>query len=161
MHHTALRPDRRAVLIGGLSIALLAGGAAQAAEPVVAVTKDPDCGCCGAWIAHLRKNGFAATVTETRDVASVKARLGVPAQLASCHTAEVAGYVVEGHVPADALKRLLAEKPDALGLAVPGMPIGSPGMEGGTPEVYEVVLFGRDGRTSVYGRYRGDKRLTA
>jgi hypothetical protein len=156
-----MRTNRRTLLIGGLAVCAVGVGPSMAAGPVVAVTKDPDCGCCGAWIAHIRKNGFSATVTETRDVATVKARLGVPAQLASCHTAEVAGYVVEGHVPADALKRLLAEKPEALGLAVPGMPIGSPGMEGGTPEVYEVVLFGRDGRTSVYGRYRGDKRLTA
>ena len=87
---------------------------------------------------------------------AVKTRLSVPAELAACHTAEIARYVIEGHVPAQAITRLLAEKPDALGLAVPGMPIGSPGMEGGTPEVYDVILFGKRSPVS-FGRFMGDQ----
>lgn len=122
----------------------------------VTVTKDPNCGCCGAWVAHIKKAGFPAEVIESSGVNRLKAKLGVPRELASCHTAEVAGYVLEGHVPADAIKRLLAERPEAKGLAVPGMPVGSPGMEvEGTPDViYEVVLFGPAGQ-SVFGRYKG------
>jgi hypothetical protein len=89
-------------------------------------------------------------------VQAIKARRGVPAALASCHTAELGGYTIEGHVPSRAIRRLLAEKPDALGLAVPGMPIGSPGMEGGAPEIYEVVLYGK-GSTASYGRFIGDQ----
>ena len=121
-------------------------------------TSDPGCGCCGAWVEHLRHAGFATTVVETRDLDAVKRRLGVPAELASCHTAEVQGYVVEGHVPAAAIRRLLTERPQAAGLAVPGMPAGSPGMEGGTPETYEVVLFGPQGHRT-FARYRGDRLL--
>jgi hypothetical protein len=96
---------------------------------------------------------------ETTDLDGVKTRLGVPADLAACHTAQVASYLVEGHVPAIALKRFLNEKPNALGLAVPGMPVGSPGMEGGTPQPYEVVLFGTSGRRS-YMRFLGDRALS-
>jgi hypothetical protein len=107
-------------------------------------------------VEHLEKAGFRTKVLETKDLDAVKKRLGVPDDLAACHTAEVSGYVVEGHVPAAALKRFLAEKPNAMGLAVPGMPIGSPGMEGGTPEPYEVVLFGPAGRRS-YMRFVGEK----
>jgi hypothetical protein len=108
---------------------------------------------------HLREAGFTVTVTEGA-VNPVKARLGVPRDLASCHTAVVDGYVVEGHVPADAVKRLLAEHPKGTGLAVPGMPAGSPGMEveGMVPDTYEVVLFGPDGRTT-FARYRGGQAI--
>jgi hypothetical protein len=127
---------------------------AQAAPATIAVSKDPNCGCCNGWVAHLRRAGFTVNVSDTDNLPSVKARLGVPADLASCHTAEVNGYVIEGHVPADAISRLLREAPRAGGLAVPGMPVGSPGMEGGTPETYDVVLFGGQGR-SVFARYRG------
>ena len=95
---------------------------------------------------------------DTAELDAVKTRLGVPGDLAACHTAQVAGYIVEGHVPAAALKRLLAEKPSAAGLAVPGMPIGSPGMEGGTPEPYDVILFGPAGRRT-YMRFLGEKAL--
>jgi hypothetical protein len=113
---------------------------------LITVHKDPTCGCCLGWVEHLQKAGFDTKVLDTRDLDSVKRRLGVPDDLAACHTAEVAGYVIEGHVPAAALTRFLAEKPNATGLAVPGMPIGSPGMEGGRPEKYDVVLFGPNGR---------------
>ena len=125
-------------------------------KPVIKVSKDPNCGCCTGWVEHLRSNGFVAAVTNSADMQAVKVRLGVPEELASCHTAEIAGYVIEGHVPARAIRRLLAEKPAARGLAVPGMPIGSPGMEGGTPEVYEVILFGKDQPVS-FGRFIGDR----
>jgi hypothetical protein len=123
-------------------------------EPVIAVHKDPNCGCCSGWVQHLEKSGFVTKVTQTKDINAVKTRLGVPADLAACHTAEVSGYVVEGHVPATALRRFLAEKPNATGLAVPGMPVGSPGMEGGSPEPYQVVLFAPDGRR-IYAQFLG------
>jgi hypothetical protein len=129
-----------------------------AAEPAaVTVHKDPECGCCSGWVDHLRSAGFAVTTIDTTRLNAIKARLGVPADLASCHTAEVAGYVVEGHVPAVALNRLLTELPSATGVAVPGMPVGSPGMEGGTPEPYEVVLFGK-GEQRTYMRCVGDRQ---
>lgn len=120
------------------------------------VYKDPNCGCCVGWVAHLKRHGFVTRVIDTAEMAAIKARLGIPDELASCHTAQLGNYIIEGHVPAHAIKRLLMEKPGALGLAVPGMPIGSPGMEGGTPEAYDVVLFGK-GEQSVFGRYIGDR----
>jgi hypothetical protein len=119
---------------------------ALAQNPAILVHKDPNCGCCTGWVQHLRDAGFAVTVEETADLEVVRKRLGVPADLAACHTAEVAGYVIEGHVPALAVRKLLNERPDAIGLAVPGMPIGSPGMEGGAPQRYDAVLFGTTGR---------------
>jgi hypothetical protein len=135
---------RRSALVAIAS--LLQAGAAVAAEPWITVHKDPTCGCCSGWVQHLQDAGFVTKVLDTRDIDAVKKRLGVPDDLAACHTAEVAGYIIEGHVPAAALKRFLAEKPNAKGLAVPGMPIGSPGMEGGRPEKYDVVLFGQNSR---------------
>ena len=149
---------RRCVLIAGAASMLPFGTLSAAAEPIVTVHRDPNCGCCLGWVQHLQKAGFPTKVLETRDVDAVKTRLGVPDDLAACHTAEVAGYVIEGHVPAAALQRFLADKPNASGLAVPGMPIGSPGMEGGNPEPYEVVLFGPAGRRS-YMRFIGEKAL--
>ena len=143
-------------MLAGLAGALTLGrGALADGLPTVAVTKDPSCGCCVKWVAHLREAGFTVTVTEG-PVNPVKVRLGVPRDLASCHTAQVGGYVVEGHVPAGALKRLLAERPQGTGLAVPGMPAGSPGMEveGMEPDTYDVILFGQD-RRSTFARYRG------
>ena len=150
------KPTRRCVLVAGAASMLQVGTLSAAAQPVVSVHRDPNCGCCLGWVQHLQKAGFPTKVLETKDLDAVKTRLGVPDDLAACHTAEVAGYVIEGHVPAAALRRLLAEKPNATGLAVPGMPIGSPGMEGGTPEPYEVVLFGPAGRRS-YMRFVGEK----
>ena len=154
---------RRAILagMGALPLLLAVGGAGWAATlPLVTVTKDPSCGCCGAWVDHLRAAGFPVRVVESDDVDTLKSRLGVPAELASCHTAEVEGYVVEGHVPAAALTRLLAERPAATGLAVPGMPAGSPGMDypGTVPEPYEVVLFGPTGQES-FARFLGGRQV--
>jgi hypothetical protein len=124
------------------------------------VTKDPNCGCCEAWINHLRQSGFAVQARNTNDLDRIKARLGVPKDLAACHTAEIAGYVIEGHVPAAAIHKLLAERPRARGLAVPGMPAGSPGMEvsGSEPEAYEVILFDAQERR-VFARYRGTVQI--
>ena len=119
---------------------------AFAQTPAILVHKDPNCGCCSGWVRHLKDAGFAVTVEETTDLQPVRKRLGVPADLAACNTAEVDGYVLEGHVPAAAVRRLLEKRPTAIGLAVPGMPAGSPGMEGGTPQRYDVVLFGETGR---------------
>lgn len=117
-----------------------------AQTPAVLVHKNPNCSCCAGWVRHLKDAGFAVTVEETADLQPVRKRLGVPADLAACHTAEVDGYVLEGHVPAAAVRRLLEERPTAIGLAVPGMPAESPGMEGGVPQRYDVVLFGATGQ---------------
>lgn len=125
-------------------------GTAFAAAPEVTVWKSPSCGCCGGWVQHMRAAGYALTVHEVEDVEPVKARLGVPAALQSCHTALVDGYVLEGHVPADSVARLLRERPTAKGLAVPGMPQGSPGMETGAKEPYAVVLFGTPGGSTLF-----------
>ncbi|MCC2651085.1 MAG: metal-binding protein [Microvirga sp.] len=153
--------SRRALLVGLAAAAVTASAFPSVAEvlPKMTVAKDPNCGCCGAWIEHVRKAGFPVEVIESAEVSRLKVRLGVPQALASCHTAEIGGYVIEGHVPADAIKRLLAEKPQAKGLAVPGMPVGSPGMEVGGVEddTYDVVLFGPAGQTT-FSRYRGTQQ---
>jgi hypothetical protein len=123
-------------------------------EATVTVFKDPNCGCCKEWVTHLRKHAFTVVARDTSDVAGIKATARVPRQLHSCHTAFVDGYVVEGHVPAADIQRLLAEKPKVAGIAVAGMPAGSPGMEvGGRVDRYDVIAFGRDGRTSVFARH--------
>ena len=123
--------------------------------PVALVHKSPTCGCCGLWVDHLKEAGFQVEVRNSEDVTPVKQRLGVPYGKGSCHTAEIAGYFIEGHVPAEDIKRLLAEKPDAKGLVLPGMPMGSPGMEGpeGTARPYTVELVGRDGTTSPFSQH--------
>ena len=158
-----------AILIGA---ALVSGCAPSAQAPVVAVAanvptpvslgfplalvhKSPTCGCCGLWVDHLKEAGFQVEVRNSEDVMPVKQRLGVPYGKGSCHTAEIAGYFIEGHVPAEDIKRLLAEKPDAKGLVLPGMPMGSPGMEGpeGTARPYTVELVGRDGTTSPFSQH--------
>lgn len=150
--------SRRTVLAGLAASVVFASSQPSRAQdlPKMVVTKDPSCGCCGAWIDHVRKAGFTVEVIESPEVNRLKTRLGVPQALASCHTAEIGGYVIEGHVPADAIKRLLTEKPQARGLAVPGMPVGSPGMEvsGVEDDTYEVVLFGPKGQTT-FARYKG------
>ncbi|MFO7188789.1 MAG: DUF411 domain-containing protein [Pseudomonadota bacterium] len=139
----------------GLAIALLFGAAAAQAAPVVEVYKSATCGCCKEWIRHLRENGFEVRAHDVPDPAAHRAKAGVPQALGSCHTALVEGYAIEGHVPAADIKRLLAERPKARGLAVPGMPIGAPGMEVGTNvEPYSVLLIGPDGQTyRTYSRY--------
>ncbi len=116
----------------------------------VVVYKSPTCGCCNKWVDHIREHGFEVETHDTRDMAQVKAMSGVPGKLSSCHTAIVDGYVVEGHVPADVMRRLLEERPQVVGIAVPGMPMGSPGMEGPYRERYDILAFDRDGRTRVY-----------
>jgi hypothetical protein len=128
------------------------GPTAKAGE--VTIYKSPWCGCCGAWAEHLEQSGFAVRIVEREDLEPIKERYGVPGELGSCHTALVEGYTIEGHVPAADIRRLLAERPAAKGLAVPGMPLGSPGMEsGGQRERYQVILFTEDGGQTVFARH--------
>ena len=149
---------RRNLLVG----LAIAGGGARAADqlPKLTVTKDPTCGCCAGWTDHVRAAGFPVEVIESAELNRVKVRLGVPQELAGCHTAEVDGYVIEGHVPASIIKRLLVERPAVKGLAVPGMPVGSPGMhvEGAEPEMFEVIAFGPSGH-AVIARFKGSEQL--
>ena len=119
----------------------------------VVVYKDPNCGCCKSWIDHLRKHGFKVTSHDTRDMNAIKANAGVKSDLQSCHTAMVGGYVVEGHVPAKDIQRLLKQRPKIAGLAVPGMPMGSPGMEGPSSDKYDVIAFEKTGRTKVFASH--------
>jgi len=123
-------------------------------QPQVVVYKTASCGCCGAWIEHLESHGFPVEAHDVDNLDSIKQRVGVPYGMGSCHTAEVGGYFIEGHVPATEIQRLLTEKPHAKGLTVPGMPVGSPGMEqGGRVDPYRVLLVHEDGSTSVYAEY--------
>lgn len=124
-----------------------------AARDAVEVYKSATCGCCGDWVKHLRANGFEVRVHDVAEPGEYRRRYGVPESFASCHTALVGGYAIEGHVPAREIKRLLAERPKAQGLAVPGMVAGSPGMEGPKSDPYDVLLFQRDGRYAYYARY--------
>ena len=119
--------------------------------PRLVVYKDPNCGCCRKWVEHMQQNGFGVEAHDTSGVDGIKDQAGVPMAARSCHTGMVGGYAIEGHVPAEAVRRLLREHPaDVAGLAVPGMVVGSPGMEGANPQHYDVVAFTKDGRTSVY-----------
>ncbi|MBW3570104.1 MAG: DUF411 domain-containing protein [Gemmatimonadetes bacterium] len=133
-----------------------ASQAGQAAAPAqntrMVVYKTPSCGCCRAWVDHVQAAGFEVEVHDVPNVQPVKDEHGLPGHLASCHTAIVDGYVVEGHVPADVIRRMLRERPQVAGIAVPGMPVGSPGMEvpGGRKDPYDVIAFSRDGKVSVY-----------
>ncbi|SBT04041.1 conserved exported hypothetical protein [Candidatus Propionivibrio aalborgensis] len=121
--------------------------------PAVQVYKSPQCGCCEKWVDHMKSAGFKVIAHDTNTVAEHKTRLGVPLAMGSCHTAEVGGYFVEGHVPAGDVKKLLAEKPQAKGLGVPGMPASSPGMDDGSKTPYEVLLVGKDGSTTTFARH--------
>ena len=123
--------------------------------PLVTVHKSPYCGCCKLWVDHMRAEGFEVKVVEVEDLGPVKARVGIPPAKGSCHTAEVDGYFVEGHVPAEDVKRLLAERPKARGLTVPGMPAGSPGMEtpDGRVQPYTVELITPDGKAEPFARH--------
>ena len=155
--------NRRAFMLCAAAVPLALAGfsAAAGTRPQAVVHTDPTCGCCGNWIRHLREAGYPVEVRETDAIDRVKVRLGVPDELASCHTAEIDGYIVEGHVPADAIGQLLSERPDATGISVPGMPIGSPGMEvpDFEPEEFEVVLFGAAGH-ETFAKYLGHRRLS-
>lgn len=143
--------------VGALAVVLGtdSGGEEAAASrgPVVRVVKSPACGCCGEWVEHLREEGFRVEVDEETNTAEAKAAAGVPGDLASCHTAAVGGYVVEGHVPAADIRRLLRDRPQVRGLAVPGMPVGSPGMEGPDPEPYRVIAFDGEGNRRVFAQH--------
>ena len=120
----------------------------------ITVWKNASCGCCHEWVAHLRKNGFEVVTHDVEDTAPIRQKFGLPAKFGSCHTARLGSYVVEGHVPAQELRRLLREQPKALGLAVPGMPAGSPGMEmGDTRDAYDVLLVLVDGSSRIYQSY--------
>ncbi len=147
------RREALALFAAAAAAPLFARAAApKAAQPVVEVWRSLSCGCCGNWITHLQKNGFATNVHVVDDNASARRTLGIPEPLGSCHTAKVDGYALEGHVPASDIKRLLAERPKARGLVVPGMPQGSPGMDYPRSPAYDVLLLGLDGRTSVWSR---------
>lgn len=153
------------------ALVLLSGAAASAQEaktpeqaqarqpaadelPKVVVHKSPTCGCCELWVRHMRRFGFQVETHDVQDLGAVKAEAGIPYGLGSCHTARVGGYFIEGHVPAEDVKRLLFEKPVARGLTVPGMPIGSPGMEQGERrEPYDVLLVAKDGTTKVFAHH--------
>lgn len=151
--------SRRSAL-GIVAAALIAPTVSEAVEStIIRVHKDPSCGCCSGWVRHLEVAGFNVTVQEERNLQNIRKRLGVPTDLAACHTAEAGGYIIEGHVPVAAIQRLLKERPVATGVAVPGMPMGSPGMEGGTPERYAVVLFGPDGRRT-YMEFEGTRSVS-
>lgn len=145
-------------MISNLSLGLILGATflstgAFAEDPKITVYKSPTCGCCTKWVSHLRENGFEVETTDLNDLRIIKSMSGIKPEQASCHTAKVDGYVIEGHVPADDIKRLLAEHPEARGLAVPGMPMGSPGMESAQPDHYQVLLLDNDGNTQVFAEH--------
>jgi hypothetical protein len=147
---------RRTVLtsLTAAAAALVLPVVAKEALPQVQVFKNPSCGCCGAWVERMLAAGFSVTVTEVDDTSVARRKYGLPDRFGSCHTAVVGGYVVEGHVPANDVKKLLAMKPVAVGLAVPGMPVGSPGMEmGSRKDPYQVLLVAKDGRERVFSNY--------
>ena len=125
----------------------------QSPGPLVTVFKRPTCTCCNKWVEHLKANGFEVKVQEVNDTSPYEQQYRVPRTMTSCHTAVVDGYTIEGHVPAAEIKRLLNERPKAVGLSVPGMPVGSPGMEGARVDAYSVLLFDEGGHSSVYARY--------
>ncbi len=146
--------NRRRLLVLLAAAAPLAGARAATPPPVVAVWRTPTCGCCGAWVRHLEAAGFRTAVTVQDDLAPLKRQHGITPALESCHTAVVAGYVIEGHVPAADIARLLRERPAGVrGLAVPGMPAGSPGMEGPVAEPYATLALRGDGSTAVFARH--------
>lgn len=147
--------SRRTLMSLGAAFALVRPAIAEGL-PQIHVVKDAGCGCCNAWIGHVRDGGFLVSFEEMEPdaLAALKASLGIPTDLASCHTAQVEGYVIEGHVPAADIRRLLEDRPDALGLSVPGMPFGSPGMgPEDQREAFDVLMMARDGSTTVFASY--------
>ncbi|QOR40164.1 DUF411 domain-containing protein [Billgrantia diversa] len=159
----AIRKARKKTLLstlgGGLlaTYAIVASITASQAAPLVEMYQDPNCGCCSAWAEHLEEEGFEVRQHQTSDMRAVKIEHGITPELASCHTALVEGYVIEGHVPAADIKRLLEEKPDVAGLTVPGMPHGSPGMETGRYDDYSVLTWRHEDRTpNIFNEYTHD-----
>lgn len=147
---------RRREALGLLALAAAAPALRAApAATLVEVWLSPTCGCCGDWVKHLQKSGFATRVQLVDDTARARAAAGIPERLGSCHTAKVDGYAIEGHVPADDIRRLLRERPRARGLAAPGMPAASPGMDVPRSPPYDVLLVRDDGSTSVFARHAG------
>lgn len=125
----------------------------DAKKPIITVYKDPSCGCCKNWIAYLIKHGYRVDAKDAPNMPEIKHSLGVPDGLTACHTAVVNGYLIEGHVPAEDIDRLLAQKPTIAGIAVPGMPMGSPGMDGPRSERYQVLSFDKAGKTKVFASH--------
>lgn len=155
-----MNPSRRRLVTAWATLAAAVAASpafAKADGPLVEVWKSPSCGCCKEWVAHLEANGFRVSAHDVGNT-GMRGRLGIPVALGSCHTALVAGYALEGHVPAGDVQRLLKTRPVAIGLAVPGMPVGSPGMDGpaygGRRDPYQVLLVAKDGSTSVFSSYR-------
>ncbi len=145
---------RRRKLVNILAPLALLACAGNAAAATLAVTKTATCGCCAKWVEHMRKAGFKVTVRDVADVAPTAKRLGVPTHLRSCHTSQIGGYAIEGHVPAADVKRLLAKRPKAAGIAVAGMVMGSPGMEHGDHrQPYQTILFDKAGKTQVFASH--------
>jgi hypothetical protein len=143
------------ILTAAAGLAVIGAVAATGAQPapMIAVVRDPGCGCCLAWVAHLQRAGFKTTVRESAE--RFRETAGVPGAARSCHTGSVGGYLIEGHVPVADIQRLLKERPPIAGLAVPGMPVGSPGMEQGSRrDPYDVVAFDKAGKTSIYASHR-------
>lgn len=145
---------RRRIILRILAPLALLSCAESAVAATLVVTKSAYCGCCKHWVDHMKKAGFAVEVRDVEDVTPTAQKLGVPDNLRSCHTSTIGGYVIEGHVPAADVKRLLATRPKATGIAVPGMVVGSPGMEqGGHKELYKVVLFDKSGKSRVFASH--------
>src|SRR5262245_39307211 len=147
----------RTLIVGMTGVLLLSAAVVgqQQAKPKLipmSVYKSPSCGCCSKWVDYMRKNGFDPKVQDVDNIGALKLKLGVREDVSSCHTTEVGGYIVEGHVPVESVQRLLKERPKIAGIAVPGMPAGSPGMEvpGGRKDPYNVLAFTSDGKTSVF-----------
>lgn len=147
-------PTSRLLVLGAITLLCLGTSAHAADDTELTMYRDPNCGCCGKWAEHMRENGFKVREVISNDMNLVKRQAGVPAHLASCHTAKVGNYLIEGHVPASDVKRLLNEQTAVRGLAAPGMPLGSPGMEGPYPaETYQVISFERSGRQAVFAEH--------
>lgn len=153
---SVLRIALASVSAAGLSFPMIVHG--RSAHPSITVWKTPTCGCCKQWVAHLQKNGFEVATNDVNDTSAIRKKLGFPDQYGSCHTAKLGEYIIEGHVPAEDIRKLLKDKPQARGLAVPSMPLGSPGMEGtgpfaGTRHAYDVLLVLHNGNARVFKSY--------
>lgn len=154
MHQSSITARRRVLAALGAAPLALVSPRASSAAPMVSVTKLEGCGCCDLWAEHLRKNGFSVSVRAVPDLAPVRKKYGIVKDFDTCHIALVEGYAIDGHVPAADIHRLLRSKLKVAGLVVPGMPAGSPGMEGPRSDPYEVLTFDRNGAVQVYARYR-------